>query len=170
MDDYFELGHFSRTVGLKGHLVLHPESDNPEYYAGEECLYVEENGQYLPYFVEEIKWESKGYFRVKLEEMHSEDDARRMVRKAVFLPLSRLPELEKDQFYYHEVIGFDVVDTKLGKVGTVVDVWDQSAQALFVIKNGEIQHLIPIVDDFLVEVDKTKGLITTQLPEGILDL
>ena len=80
----------------------------------------------------------------------SEEEAEKLLRKEAYLPLECLPELGEGQFYYHEIVGYRVVDKVCGEIGVIKSVNDSSAQALFEIDNGGVEILLPMVDDFML--------------------
>ncbi|MFM7894654.1 MAG: ribosome maturation factor RimM, partial [Flavobacterium sp.] len=88
----------------------------------------------------------------------------------LYLPLSMLPKLEGTQFYYHEVIGFDVLDTRLGNIGKITGINDSGAQPLFEIDKNGTEILIPLIDDFIIALDRANKTITLETPEGLVDL
>ena len=73
--------------------------------------------------------------RVKFEDIDNEDDVNSLLKCDLYLPLTALPKLNDDQFYFHEVIGFEVVDSNKGLIGTITYINDNTAQTLFVIEN-----------------------------------
>ena len=81
-----------------------------------------------------------------------------------------LPKLEGNKFYFHEVIGFDAEDTRLGVIGKIVSINDSSAQPLFEIKQGDIEILIPMIDDFIVKIDRENKKVVMDNPVGLVDL
>ena len=93
-----------------------------------------------------------------------------MIGCDLYLPLDLLPKLSGNNFYYHEIIGFQVIDTKYGEVGSIVSVNDRTAQALFEIINQGKEILIPIIDEFIVSIDRESKILTVQTPDGLLDL
>ena len=68
------------------------------------------------------------------------------------------------------VIGFDVKDNNQ-KLGTILKIQENKVQALFEVqkKNGSIS-LIPIHNDFILEVNRIEKYIEVKIPEGLLDL
>ena len=72
--------------------------------------------------------------------------------------------------YYHEIIGFTVIDNEFGEVGTVTSVNDTTAQALFEIDRNGKEILIPINDQFIQKVDHAGKTIFLEVPEGLIDL
>jgi 16S rRNA processing protein RimM len=93
-----------------------------------------------------------------------------LVNAELYLPLSTLPKLEGNKFYYHEIIGFTVVDAEAGEVGVIEEVNDQSAQVLLVIKEGFREILFPVVDELIDKLDRKEKKIYVRFPEGLLDL
>ena len=85
------------------------------------------------------------------------------------MPLSALPPLTGNQFYYHEVIGFTVEDTQYGYVGKITAVNDNTFQALFEVEDNEgHQILIPI--NFLEKIDRQNQKLIVSTPEGLIAL
>jgi 16S rRNA processing protein RimM len=90
-----------------------------------------------------------------------------------------LPKLTGNKFYFHEVIGFEVEDKRLGVVGKIQSINDSTAQPLFEVINREIDSsgseqvkeiLIPMVDHFLVKIDRDNKKVIMDLPEGLIEM
>lgn len=171
MDEYFELGYVKKTSGLKGMLLVQPDTDRAAHYLGTDAFFLEESGQAVPYFIEACTLDSKGLMRVRFEEIEDADAARRLVGKKVFLPLHQLPALVGKQFYFHEVIGWKAIDENNHTIGSILDVLDRGPQELLLVKSAEEKEIyLPLADDFLLEVDRAKRELKLVVPEGLLDL
>ena len=99
-----------------------------------------------------------------------EEEADKIMGCEIYLPLTALPKLEGDKFYFHEVIGFDAEDQRLGIIGKIVSINDSSAQPLFEILKGDIEILVPMIDDFIVKIDRENKKVVLNTPEGLVDL
>jgi 16S rRNA processing protein RimM len=84
--------------------------------------------------------------------------------------LNSLPDLSGNKFYYHDVINYLVIDDKFGEIGKIKNIKENISQDLFVIDHNKNEVLIPIHDEFIVEVDKKKKQIIVKTPEGLIDL
>jgi len=166
----FRLGMVSKTQGYKGILILHLDVDFPDTYKNMESVYVEKQHKLVPFFIEHISILQKGFARVKFEDVDSEEDARALVRCGLFLPVESLPELDKDQFYFHEVIGFLVNDKFLGDIGTVLDVIDIPGNPQLVVLHDQTEVFVPISNTFYRGIDKDKKIIFVSLPEGLIEV
>lgn len=109
-------------------------------------------------------------FRVKFEDVNTEQDADAIMRAGIYLPLNLLPKLTGNKFYYHEVIGFTVIDTNFGEVGEIQSINDTSAQPLFEIDRDGNEVFIPMIDDFIKKIDRDNKIVEVTTPEGLIDL
>lgn len=168
--DCFHLGYIAKLHGFKGEVSLFLDVTNPEDYKTLDALFIEINGQLTPFFVEKLKIKSKGFAALKLENVDSENDARLLLRKNVYLPASTLPELDGTNFYDHEIIGFTVKDTQHDEIGTVVQVIDLSSNPLLQIDNKGIELLIPIQNDVIQEINRKNKTLKITAPPGLIEL
>ncbi|MFD1094818.1 ribosome maturation factor RimM [Salegentibacter chungangensis] len=169
-EECFYLGKIVSKFSFKGEVLIKLDTDEPEMYTEMESVLVEYNENLVPFFIERSSLQKSTLLRVKFEDIDTEYDAEDMVGAEVYLPLSMLPELPEDKFYFHEIIGFDVEDATHGNIGKVVSVNDSTAQALFEIKKEDKEILIPMNDEFIQKVDKKNKTIYLNTPEGLVDL
>ncbi|CCG52192.1 16S rRNA processing protein RimM [Flavobacterium indicum GPTSA100-9 = DSM 17447] len=169
-DECFYLGKIAKKFSFKGEVLCYLDTDEPEMYQNLESVFVQMNRNLVPFFIEQSSLHKDKFLRVKFEEVDSEADADNLLGSELYLPLTLLPQLEGNQFYYHEIIGFKVVDQRLGDIGTIHSIIENTAQPLFEIFKGEKQILIPMIDDFIVEVNRSKKEITMNTPVGLVDL
>lgn len=169
-DECFYLGKIAKKFSFKGEVLCYLDTDEPEMYQNLESVFVQMNRNLVPFFIEQSSLHKDKFLRVKFEEVDSEVEAENLLGSELYLPLSMLPQLEGNQFYYHEIIGFKVVDQRLGDIGTIHSIIENTAQPLFELFKGEKQILIPMIDDFIVEVNRSKKEITMNTPVGLVDL
>lgn len=170
LKDCFFIGTIVSKFSFKGEVLVKLDSDDPEIYENMESVFVALGGKPVPFFIEKCSLHKSDLLRIKFEDVSSEADAEALMKHKLYLPLSFLPKLSGNQFYFHEVIGFTVKDVHYGEVGTIVGVNDTTSQALFEIERDGKQILIPMNDDFLVEVNRKNKTIVVQTPEGLIDL
>ena len=112
--DCFELGYVIKPHGIHGDVNIFFDVDHPEAYTKLESVFIDIDENLVPFFIEAIPIRGNKA-RVHFSNISSLDEARRIQSCKLYLPLDELPELEKDQFYYHEVIGYDVEDQKINR-------------------------------------------------------
>lgn len=168
--DCFFLGKIARKHSFKGEVVIALDTDEPELYANMDAVFVDMGKSLLPFFIERSLLQKGNQLRVKFEDIDSEADAESILKRDTYLPLELLPKLEGNKFYYHEVIDFTMNDATHGDIGKIVGINDTSAQPLFEVKKGEIEILIPMIDDFIKKVDRENKTIFVETPDGLIDM
>ena len=169
-EDCFYLGRIVRKHSFKGEVVIKLDTDEPELYQEMESVYVDFGNNLVPFFIEKSSLHKGNQLRVRFEDVNSEADADAILKSDIYLPLTLLPKLSGDQFYFHEIIGFKVVDRNFGDVGIIVKINETAAQPLFEIDREGTVILIPMVDEFIKKVDRENKKIEVKTPEGLIEL
>lgn len=168
IEDCFYLGRVTKPWGTKGQLALYLDVDSPEEYAGLDSAFVEIKGQLVPYFFQ-IDQLNGNRAVATFEDLTSEQ-VQALVGHDLYLPLDLLPKLEGNKFYFHEVVGFRVVDSVYGDIGVLQQVVEYPAQPLFQIDKNGTEILVPVIDQVIDRVDRTLKTIFITAPNGLIDL
>lgn len=156
------LGYFSRTHGLKGHLVLH--SDLNFNLKKLKALFVDMNGSQAPYFVEEIKPFSGAYL-VKLEGVDNVESSTRLKGKQVQIETKFIP---KEKTF--EYLDFLLIDEEKGELGRIEGLEEMPGNPLLKVNRAGQEILLPFNRDLIVKVSKKEKQIVYRSPEGLLDI
>jgi 16S rRNA processing protein RimM len=168
-EDCYEVGYIVKTHGLKGEVGIHLDVDNPAEYDDIDGLLIEKNGVLIPYMIERIRINVDKAI-VKFEEIKSIEEAQPLVRKTIYLPLNQLNKLKDDQFYYHDVIGYQIVDNLQGKLGILKTVYSQPHQDLLAMEYQQKEVLIPMSKEHVLKANHELKELYVQLPDGLLEI
>ena len=168
-EDCFYLGKIAKTHGLKGEVTIKLDADDPSAYLEMKHFFLVINKVLTPFFVEKITPNGDKFF-VQVQDVKTVEQAQNLVGKSVYLPLEMLPKLSGKQFYYHEIVGFTVVDTEKGELGPVTEVLEYPTQAILQVMKDKKEVLIPILDQVIQNVDRDKKILTITAPEGLIDM
>ena len=168
-DAYFQLGYVVGTHGLQGELKVHLDADDPYYYNNLESVFLNQNGKLIPFFIEHLQIGDKNKSLLKLEEIDSIESAAVLKGCELWLPESFLPPLAENEFYFHDVIGY-TAKTSENTIGIIEDYYSEGPQEIFSIKNEGKEIMIPVVDEFIKEINHEEKYILFELPEGLIEL
>ena len=166
----FQLGTIAKLHGYKGEVSLFMDVSDYSKYLDLEHIFIDMNGALVPFFIDSLKPKNKGFIVLKLEGIDSEEEARTLLKKPVFLPDSYLDHLDEKTFYDHEIIDFLVVDSKIGEIGKVKEVIDLKANPLLSVLQNKKEILIPIFNGLVEKVDRDKNILFINTPEGLLEI
>ncbi|MFA6923794.1 MAG: ribosome maturation factor RimM [Bacteroidales bacterium] len=167
--DCYLLGYVTKAIGYKGEVAFFIDADNPAKYKTLESVFIEIAGQLVPFFIKKIKI-NKNTAIVTIDGLDSAEKSCMLVNAKIFLPLELLPQLKGNNFYFHEVTGFTVIDCLKGNIGTIESIIENSSNPLIQIRFGEKEILIPLKQNFIKKVDKENKIIEIDAPEGLIDV
>jgi len=165
----FCIGKIVKTHGLHGMVAIKLDDSDLLDFSQLEFVYIQINNRLIPYFIESSN-ERSTKATVKFYDIETVDAAEILTRNKIFVEKEWLEELEEDDFYYHEIVGFEVIDTEDGLIGTVESVVENPAHDLLEVRTDSGLVLIPIVDHIVGETDRENKTIHVTVPEGLLDL
>jgi len=168
-EDCYFLGKITRRHGLAGNVILKLDTDQPELYNKLESIFVEVNGLLVPFFIEKSSWSKLDALNLAFKNS-SEALVDQSLGKNVYLPLTTLPKLSGKQFYYHEVIGYEIMDQDNKDCGVIRSINDQTKQNYFVTNLYGKEVVIPMIKDWILEVNREERFIKIELPEGLIDV
>lgn len=169
LDDYFEIGFILKPHGLKGALNIQLDVDDPTAYKKMESVIVKVGSNLIPFFISSLQINGKKGI-LSLEDVDSIDAATELNSCALLLPIGQLPKLGKNQFYYHEVIGYTIVDKTHGSLGILEQIISGGNQDLISMLYNEKEVLIPINDEIVSRADHSNKEVHVALPDGLLDI
>ncbi len=157
---YIDAGKIVNTHGVQGEVKIEVWLDDAQllrrcgrvYLGGEEKKFLSAR-------------EHKGFLIARLAGV--EDVNAAMALKGRVVQIDRADaKLPKGSFFLQDILGADVVTESGESVGVLQDVLELPGHRVYVVQ-GESEHLIPAVPEFIRETDVDAGRITVRLIEGM---
>lgn len=167
-NEHFYLGTISRKFSFKGEVVLqiNPELDTfPNHI---KSVFVEFQQKRIPYFIEFTNASKKNSIRLKFEDVSTEKEAEQLVKHDVYVLKSDIDIDE--EFSLKDLVGFTAFDHEDYEIGEIKSLNTTSPQAIFEIQSENGLVLIPVNEEWIMEIDQANQNIYLQLPDGLLDL
>ena len=161
--DLKEIGYFSKTHGIKGHLIFNCEADL--YFEDVTAFFIDVSGNKAPYFISELKESGTGFI-VLLEEANEIGKAKALVGKKIFVE-SKFVAKNEDEVDW---VGFELIDKHFGSLGKITSMSDNGAQLLISVIYKEKEIILPLVEDFIEKINKKAKKIHFNAPEGLIDV
>ena len=162
------VGRIARAHGIRGQVIVNPETDFPEdrFQPGAE-LFIERGGR-----IEALKVTSARFHGARpvigIDGVETMNDAGTLAGRELRVPVERLAALPADTFYRHDLVGCEVRAAGKG-VGKVVAVHGPIDRCHLVVEGQRGEILIPLVDHICVNVDPANGVIDVNPPDGLLE-
>lgn len=163
------LGRIVNIHGVRGELRLLPYARPcPTLQPGiEVCLHTEA-GTAAPYRVEAVRPAGR-LLLVKLQGIESRTEAEAWRNAIVTVREEWLPPLREGEFYYYQVEGVRVVTTAGEYVGTIARSFFSGGHDVWVVRHGEKEYLLPVVEEIVHGLDLAGGQAIIAPIPGLLE-
>ncbi len=175
LSELAEAGHFNKAHGIKGEM-----SATLDFYLDlndVKCIVVAIEGIFVPFFIKSWRPKTADTCLLTLDGIDSDVQAQEFNNRTFYILRSDIPEDEEDDyddedgFYASDLIGYKVHDNALGDIGMISDINDATQNVLFLITTPRGNEIfIPVADEYIVEIDHDNETLTTDLPEGLVEL
>ena len=163
-DGFRAIGLIERPRGLKGELKVRSLTDFPERFAHGARVFVEG----LPRIVLHSNWR-KGAVYIYIDGVADHDGAEALRGELIEVPVDERPDTDEPFWYVEEIEGLRVLDEAGLELGCVREVLQTGANDVYVVDRGTSRDLlVPALSDVVLAVDLSAGVITVDLPDGLL--
>ena len=169
MVEYFIIGKFVTTFGLKGELVLKHTLGKKSSLKGLTALFIEEKKEsFIPWFIESAKIKNEEEIYIKLEGVATREQALRLTQKQVWLPETDFKKFSSKSSPI-SFLGYEIVENNQ-VLGKILEVIEQPHQVLCRIDLDGKEAFIPLHEETIVKIDKKRSQVIVDLPEGLLEI
>ena len=171
MTEYFEVGKFLTTHGLKGEVKVNPITDfiDERFEAGSRLFIGADNEDIERQVTVASARMQKQFVLVYFEEITDIDQAQKILKKNLFVADSDRDELPEGSYYFKDILDLPVYDNESGeKIGTLINIETPGANDIWEIKPEQGKNFwIPNIASVVKKVDLENKRIEVTLLEGL---
>lgn len=169
--NWFTVGKIVNTHGIKGEVKLLSSTDFPEerFKSGARLTIWNDTMDKSLEAIVEFARPHKNVYIVKFKGWSDINVVERYKGWSVKVSADQLGELAENEFYYHEIVGCEVVTEEGETVGVVTEILSPGANDVWVVKPQKGKDIyIPYIEDVVKHVDVAAKRVTIHLMEGLV--
>ncbi|MCH4123424.1 MAG: ribosome maturation factor RimM [Levilactobacillus sp.] len=169
---YYTVGTIVNTHGIKGEVRVIATTDFPESrFAVGSTLYAFQKGQTQPtQLTVATMRKHKNFYLLGFVDKPSINDVEIYKQSTLKVTDNELAasDLQPGEYYYHQIVGLQVVTVDGEKLGEIKEILSPGANDVWVVaRPGKDDLLLPKIDDVVKKVDLDAGQVTVELMEGL---
>jgi 16S rRNA processing protein RimM len=161
------IGKIVGIHGIKGTSKLRSYAESLSVFSpGNSILFRDLLGRETSY---EINWVKPhtGIPLISFKGITNRDQAKALIGGELFIPQSKLPELDEDTYYWVDLIGIEVYTTTEEFLGRIESILETGSNDVYVVKKHETEVLIPALESVVLDIDLEHNRMQVDLPEGL---
>lgn len=156
-----EIGGIARAHGIRGEVVIVTHDPDSETLGSVESIWIDG----VERRILGARDTQRGWL-IQLAGVETRNDAEALRGKPVEVARDAL-ELDEDDVILHDMVGCKVVLVDGTPWGEIAAIEIAPLQDRLVIHDGEIERMLPLVDEFVKQIDLEAGIVTVDPPVGL---
>ena len=169
LSNLVSIGELIKPHGIKGELKILLFNEESQSLKNNQIVFLKNSkDDSFKYKIEKVIYSMKKN-RIKFFEIDSIDSADKLRGYILSIPRSDFPELETEEYYLNDLIGYTLLDKTNNNYGCVDDIFHFPANDVLSVSLNDKEYLIPIIDDIILNIDHDSRLIIINPISGLFD-
>ncbi len=165
-DDLIVMGKIGAVHGVRGEVKIHSFTDPMENLFDYPLWHLRRDGETKQVKVSSARSQGKGLV-ARIEGLDDREIARTYTGFEICVPRSELPELEQGEYYWHQLVGLQVINQEQQLLGKVNHLLETGANDVLVVRPcaGSLdgrERLLPYTDQCVEQIDLEQGVISVE--------
>ena len=153
MEQYFRVGVFANTHGIRGEIKVYPTTDDVSRFRDLKEVILDTKKEPIPLEVEGVKF-FKNMVILKFKGIDNINDIEKYKGCDLLVSRENAVPLEEGEFYLADIMGMPVIDEEERELGVIREVLQTGANDVYIIqkkRGGEI--LLPAIPSCILDID-----------------
>jgi 16S rRNA processing protein RimM len=165
--ELIEIGRIVRSHGLEGTMKVLSYLETPGVLPGISEFFIgRSSGEAVSLPMEAVR-PGSGSFFLKLKGVDDRDGAERFRGFKVFISSERMPKLPDGEYYWHEVVGLEVVTEDERVLGRIESVFPTGSNDVYVCRSEGREILLPAIAEVVRSIDRERRVMVVRLLKGL---
>lgn len=157
------IGKIHRSHGIHGEVIFRPLTDFPERIQAGKTVFIGKD--YKESRIQQVR-QKPPFLLIKFQQYQDEIEVSALVNTLVYVRKESLPELPEGEYYFHQLIGLDVVNEQDERIGKLKEILETGANDVYVIaKKDGSEELIAAIPQVVVRIDLIARKIIIRPPD-----
>ncbi|WP_017813644.1 ribosome maturation factor RimM [Paenibacillus shenyangensis] len=171
-EQWLMVGKIVNTHGIRGELKIYPNTDFPEvrFAVGNKLQMInEETGASQQVEVQTSRLQ-KNMYVIRFKGFGNINEVEKYKGWVLKVSKNDTVDLEEDEYYFHEIIGCEVITDEGQSLGVITEILTPGANDVWVVKPAKGKDiLIPYIHDVVLDINVEDKKITIHVMEGLLE-
>ena len=169
--DLVMIGEVVKPHGIRGEVKVYPFSEQPENFRKYKKIVLQKPADEEPATYTIARSREQGKLAIlQLDGVSTREEAEALQGSRVWLDNSELPQLDTDEYYWHQLKGLRV-ETETGvQLGTVAGLFSTAASDIMVVTGAGEEFMIPVKGQIIKEINSREGKVIVSPPPGLLEM
>lgn len=159
-NDWVIMGRFGRPHGIKGFITVISFTEPLENILDYSPWYTKVGQVWQPLKLLRPDKMSNGPILVQIEGYPEREQVAQWTNVEIAIPRVALPSLSEGEYYWHELLGMEVVNQEGHLLGNIQEIMPTGANDVLVVK-GDARYLIPYLPKrYVIDIDTIHRRIT----------
>lgn len=170
-EDLVVIGEVVKPHGIRGEIKAFLFSEKPENFKQYKKIILQAEIDSRVEVFKIVDSRKQGKLAIlKLEGIDTREAAEALQGRKISLSKSDFPDLDPDEYYWHQLKGL-AVKTETGQdLGRVAKLFNAAAHDIMVVIGAGHEYLIPVSREIIREIDEAGGTIIISPPPGLLEM
>ncbi|HEY5157191.1 MAG TPA: ribosome maturation factor RimM [Anaerolineales bacterium] len=156
-----------RPHGVHGELVVEIYTDFPERLQPGKTVYVSPENKQLT--ISSRRSHNEGLI-LGFEDITNPEEAGWYRNRILYILASDVHELQEGEFYFHDLLGLNVINESDMSLGTLTEIMETGANDVYIVTDlAGTELLIPAIPDVVLNVDLDAKTMKVRLLPGLMD-
>ena len=170
-DDFVIIGEVVKPHGIRGEVKVYLYSERPENLKQHKKIILQESAGSGTEKYNVVKSREQGKLAIlRLEGVGTREAAEALQGSKIWLDKADFPELNSDEYYWHQLEGLRVMTEAGQELGRVTNIFNTTAHDIMVVTGAGNEFMIPVKGDIIRDIDEQGGKITISPPPGLLEI
>ena len=148
-NEWIVVGRFGRVHGIKGFITVHSFTEPRENILHYSDWHILVNKKWQPVEILKVEVHSKSIIAL-IKGYDQRESASSLINAEIAVSRDQLPTPDTGEYYWHDLMGLQVIDQQHKTLGIVVDMMSTGSNDVLVVM-GEKRILIPYLPELVIK-------------------
>lgn len=165
----YVVGKITKCFGVRGYVAVHSYTQSPGRIKDFRVFFVGTSmREHESYDVEDVRRRGRSVL-VKFRSIDDRTTAEKLVGMYLFGDRREVAQPAKGTYFVDQIVGCKVWSDEGNFLGVIRDVLKLPAQDVWVVTDGDKEHWIPAVKQFIRSVDTKERKVVVNVIEGLIE-